>query len=101
MIYKNSKVGKIEGVTLCKFGKGDIDVSTAKYEDGTQIMYLRNLPEPIEPIGSDLVESYGKSTDELGVDVVFEFDKPQSIQVVIDALQRMKDRMGLGEDETN
>jgi len=64
MIYKNGTVGNVEGVTICVFGKGDIDVSTSYYADSSkQALMLSNMKEPVMPIGSDLKENYGKSTD--------------------------------------
>jgi hypothetical protein len=94
LIHKNGKVGDVEGVTICVFGSGDIDVSTSDYADGsgTALMFT-NMKKPVMPIGTDLVGNYGKSTNELGVDVVLEFHKIESIDVVIDALERMKGRM--------
>lgn len=93
MIYKNVTVGKIEGVTICEFGTGDIGVSTAKYADGKQFIYFANQKAPITPIGSDISENYGKTSDETGIDVSLEFTKVESVQVLIDALERLKAHM--------
>ena len=93
MIHKNGKVGEIEGVTICVFGSGDIDVSTSPYDGDSCLLMLTNLGQPVMPIGSDLTDRNGKSTNETGVDVVLQFHKVESVDVVIDALQRIKVRM--------
>jgi hypothetical protein len=94
MIHKNGKVGEIEDVTICVFGSGDIDVSTSPYSvDEGCCLLLTNMKAPLLPIGSDTKENEGKSTNVSGVDVVFQFHKAESVDVVIEALQRIKQRM--------
>lgn len=93
MITKNENYGVNKNVTIAKFGKGDIIVTEGYLPDDNTIscVFMRNDIE--KEIGISHPENKGKSTDELGVDIIMFFDNPKSIDVVIEMLQKAKDRL--------
>ena len=81
-IYTN----KADGYTMVHFGQGDLVVST----NGEQRDEVIITPSEIEGvIGADDLQFAGKPTDALPVGIRMVFDKPESAQVVIDALQKI------------
>lgn len=92
MITKNENYGISKGVTIADFGKGDILVSDGFIEETKTgcLMLANDVPNEI---GKDHPERIGKTTDELKQDIIFTFTKPESIDVVIRALERAKSKM--------
>lgn len=90
MIFKNGTVGKHINVTLLEFGKGDIDVAPAitNGKPNSLVFYAR----PESEIGTT-TNNVGKTTDEVGIDVMFVFEKPESIDVIVKQLKAVKNNM--------
>lgn len=90
--------GKIEDVLYLNFdGSGDIRICTAKSEEDEealvhQLTFHQSFPNPIGKSMSDkyVNKSLDTFADEEPVKVVLDFTKPESVQVVIDALVIIK-----------
>jgi len=79
------------------FGDGRILVSPAHMGDDYQnILVLAYMDKEVTPIGVDLPEFVNKRSNEIGDGQVIEleFKNVESIQVVMDALQKVKNAVG-------
>jgi hypothetical protein len=88
MIYKNAKVGEVEGVTILRFGDGSIKMGpTYNSQTGeTGIAFAATDPGEIGRSFNDK----GQSTDEVGIDVYMSFDNEASLDVLLDAVIKAK-----------
>lgn len=87
-----TKVGD-DGAIVAVFGHGIVGVTHyVSDEDGHGALSLYPLSEQI-PIGDEFDDDIGKSTDELDERIRLVFFKKESIDVVIDRLNRIKDEM--------
>jgi hypothetical protein len=92
MIYKNAKYGEVENVTILEFGKGDILVCNASNDKYKHESIIFKSQDPT-PIGTEDSTFTGKTTNEYAPEVMMIFTKPESIDVVIDHLQKCKDKL--------
>ncbi len=92
MIKKNENWGVSENVTVAEFGNGDIIVADGFVKEDNMgcLMLANDVPNEI---GTDHPHRVGKDTDELKQDVIMTFTNVASIDVVIGALQRAKEKM--------
>lgn len=86
MIKKNISVSNVTNVTVCEFGSGSINVAYAKQQEKNVVVFWNREPSAI---GTETFCA-GRSTDETGLDLMFVFDKPESIDVVIEKLNECK-----------
>lgn len=92
MIKKNENYGISEDVTIAEFGMGDIIVAEGHIEGESVGVLLMANDEPNE-IGTDHPPREGKTTDELKQDIIMIFKNIESLDVVIGALERVKEKM--------
>lgn len=92
MIQKNVNYGISENATVADFGNGDIIVSSGWVvgEPKACVMFYGDIPNEI---GKDHPERHLKSTDEIKQDIIFTFTKPESIDVLIEALEEAKNNL--------
>lgn len=94
MIKKNETYHLSENVTVCEFGYGDIIVADGYGEDGDSKGYLLLANDQIaKDIGTLHPDRDHRSTEEIKHDVIFIFSNVESLDVVIGALQRTKEKM--------
>lgn len=80
--------GKHESVLQVQFGLGDIRMTKATNQNEVQLLISQG---PEGQIGREDNEGIGKSTDEFyAPDVVFFFDKPESINAMIHTLSELQ-----------
>ena len=90
MINKNVKYSEVENVTVIELGNGDVKVAdTTHLDEKTGVVFWNDVPRPI----GETTDSYGKTTDETGIDVIIHFTKVESIEVVERALVRAKNEL--------
>lgn len=85
----------VEGIGLIKFGNGDVGVLSC-YNGEVGVIAFRTLKQPKE-IGVDkvTVEEYGGVEKILGdSDIIMTFSNKRSVDVVIKALNRIRDKVG-------
>lgn len=87
----------ILGETVVKFGNGDIEIGTIRPENGCLDYGLAFRQKEPGKIGEDNPASIGRSTDELGCFLRFEFTSAKSVEVLIEKLERV--RMALSGDD--
>lgn len=89
MILKNKRFGNVEDITSLEFGKGDILVTPGIGDDKDYacVMFRNDVHGEI---GRESEMYNGKTSDDLQPDVVMFFDKAESIDVVIDVLNKAK-----------
>lgn len=76
------------------FGDGNISVGTGHDgDDFNNILVLAVMDKPRLPIGVDMPEIEGKRSTDVGPAIELEFKKPESVQVVIDALETIKQKL--------
>lgn len=93
-IKKNVTVGKHTDVTLLTFGTGDILVSSGRYKENNikVLTFAQDVEKPIEdwnPPDDDIEHS----TDEYENIVVLEFDKVESVDVIIRKLWKVREAL--------
>lgn len=81
-----------DGVYILEFGTGDIAINNAyQCNDETELLNEVNFCQgETGEIGRNLEDNIGKTSDDLGVAVRMIFNKAESVQVVIDALEHCK-----------
>ena len=95
MINKNATLGKTENIMICEMGVGDVwMVGSKKGEKGETVLAFKNSsPKPINVLQKASVESF----DEMKPELVFIFNKVESIDSFINMLQDCKTEMISGE----
>lgn len=78
-----------DGIMVLEWGYGDIWVVAARVVETNQpaVCFLEGQPGEI---GRELPEAKGKPDTELGVRLRFIFNKPESIDIIIEELQEAK-----------
>ena len=92
MITKNAQFGKTTDVVVCEMGTGDVwMVGSEKGENGETMLAMKTVlePRPINVIEKASVESF----DEMKPELVFIFNKTESIDSVINMLLDCKAEM--------
>ncbi|NCU27240.1 hypothetical protein EOM86_11055 [Candidatus Nomurabacteria bacterium] len=84
MVHKNVVYGKTEGVTLVRFGEGDIEMVVGGDEGKVGTLALKGLEKP-RPIGELCKHGY-KSFDDMKPDAVIEFENAEAIDALIESL---------------
>ena len=85
MIYKKADFGNTEGIMVCEMGFGDIGMhGSAKGANGEVVLAFKTYSEP-HPINVVEKSPY-KSFDEMQPELVFIFNKVESIDSVISML---------------
>jgi len=76
------------------FGYGDLGIAhgAEKGQLNNELIIYR-LEKQTLPIGTKLEGDVGKTTDELDTIARWRFENPDSVQVVIDALEIIKERL--------
>lgn len=88
MITKQQEFFTSQDVTICKFGNGDIAVGGIVIPETKKVaMVLYNLNQSVN-IGEDIEDR--ENFEEIKLDVVMEFDKKASIDVLIERLINLK-----------
>lgn len=91
MINKNEEFFNSKNVTIATFGSGDIAVGGLIDKENKEVLLtLYNLEKPVD-IGVDIEDVDRFWGVEL--DVIFMFDKVESIDIVIDRLSALKERL--------
>lgn len=92
MITKNQNYGISKNVTIADFGDGDIRVASAHIESANVgcVLFQNDIKGEI---GREHHETIGKTTDELPIDLALRFEKTESIDVLIHALEAAKGYM--------
>jgi hypothetical protein len=83
MIYKNTKYGNINDVVVVEMGTGDVHMVGSHKVNESVHLSLRS-GEPL-PIGNILNKKF-KTMDEFSPEIVFIFNKIESLDALIDIL---------------
>ena len=91
-IFRKGNTMKDRRMTI---GNGDVYIGTASAEEGglANILVLAQMPKQTLPIGSEIHDYDGKKSDSLGNIILLTFTNPESVQVMIDALERVKGQL--------
>lgn len=92
MITKNAKYGETNDVVVAEMGTGDVlMIGSQKAENGSVHLAFKTTetPQPINVIVDTKVKSY----DEFQPEIVFIFNKVESIDSLISMLQNCRDEM--------
>lgn len=92
-ILKNQKVGKHENVTVIRFGFGDVEVSSGYCGDDDSIAVVafgQGIEKPVEEYTNEIPVE-GNNADGLVDPVLLRFSRIESIDIVMDRLQRAKE----------
>lgn len=92
MIHKKAEFGKTKDIMVCIMGTGDVQlVGSGKGENGETMLALKTVNEP-HPI--DVIEKANvKTFDEMKPELVFVFNKIESIDCMIHMLEDCRDEM--------
>jgi len=92
MINKKADYGKTKDIMVCEIGTGDvIMISSEKGENGETILALKTVSEP-HPINI-ITKTDIKTFDEMKPELVFIFNKVESIDCMINMLKDCKIEM--------
>lgn len=95
-ITKNFKLGTHEQVTLVEFGTGDIGVTTAKAREDVVFNQIAFSVQDPRPFGEIKTFPPGTNSDAIDqIAVVFIFDSPESVNVLIRALSEIQKNLFL------
>jgi len=91
MIIKNAVYGKTQNVTICELGSGDVwMLGSKKGEKGEVVLALKTTePREINVKENAEVGSY----DEMQPEIVFIFNKIESLDALIGSLQDCRNEM--------
>ncbi len=92
MIHKKAKFGNTKDIMVCEIGTGDIYmIGSEKGEKGETVLAFKSQkePKPINVIEKASVESF----DEMEPELVFIFNKVESIDSIISMLNGCKEEM--------
>ncbi len=96
MIKKDTQFGKTKNVMVCEMGTGDVwMLGSEKGESGETILAMKTVdePRPINEIQTASVDTF----DEMKPELVFVFNKVESIDSFINMLKDCKEEMLGGE----
>lgn len=91
-IYKNATVGKHKDATVVEFGTGDIAISSGHEAENPSVKTLglsQDKPKPVEEWTKDM-DIPGGNSDGLEDIVILKFDKIESVDVLIERLNRVR-----------
>lgn len=92
MIIKNAEYGNTKNVVIAEFGKGDVHmIGSEGDENGGVHLAFKTTKEP-QPINV-IVDTNVSSYDEFQPEIVFIFNKSESIDSLISMLQECKKEM--------
>lgn len=92
MIYKKADFGNTKGIMVCEMGFGDVEMhSSAKGATGEVVLAFKNADRP-HPINVVEKSPY-KSFDEMQPELVFIFNKAESIDSVISMLEDCREEL--------
>ena len=91
-MIRKTNFGKLENILVLEFGKGTIQVQPASGE-GYECLMFKSDDE--NPIGTEH-QTKGKNSDWFKPEVVMTFTNLESLQVVMNALETVKNEMILG-----
>lgn len=94
-IKKNVKIGRHENVTIIEFGTGDIAVSNGRSGEDEKVKVVsfgQHTPKPVEDYQKDIPNPTG-DTDGIDDPVIFYFSRPESVDTVIRALEKVKQEL--------
>ena len=86
MINKNCIYGKVTGVTVAEFGTGDIEMNGSEKDKNGSVHLAFKTVETPGIIGKKVKSTY-KTFDEMQPEIVFIFNKIESIDSVINMLK--------------
>lgn len=92
MIHKNANFGNTKNIMVCEMGIGDVwMVGSVKGENGETVLAMKTIaePKPINVIENASVNSF----DEMEPELVFIFNKIESIDSLINMLKDCKSEM--------
>jgi hypothetical protein len=92
MITKNAKFGNTENIMVCEMGTGDVwMLGSKKGKKGETVLAMKTVtvPRPINVVLKASVESF----DEMKPELVFVFNKVESIDSFINMLKDCKTEM--------
>jgi len=92
MIYKKANFGKTKGIMVCEMGSGDVwMIGSERGLKGEAILAMKTVsePGPINVIQKASVETF----DEMEPELVFIFNKSESIDSFINMLKDCKNEM--------
>jgi hypothetical protein len=92
MIHKNATFGQTKNIMVCEMGTGDVwMLGSEKGENGETVLAMRTVaePRPINVIEKASVETF----DEMQPELVFIFNKVESIDSFINMLRDCKAEM--------
>lgn len=90
------------GMKLLQFGYGDLYVSSVLDDEGKTYGVVICAPEDeVREIGEYWPESAGQPIDNYNPQVIMQFDAIESIDVVIDILQKTKEIMSAESEKSN
>lgn len=89
MIYEDFDYGNLNIKTVLEFGFGDIRIVNAKGEDGHASVMFKNNGEP-SLIGTSYPTQV-MTSDDYAPDMIMIFTKKESIDIVIEYLQKAKE----------
>lgn len=92
MIHKNATYGQTKNIMVCEMGTGDVwMIGSEKGENGETVLAMKTVsePRPINVIEKPSVKSF----DEMQPELVFVFNKVESIDSFINMLQGCKTEM--------
>lgn len=95
-IFKNAKIGKHEDVVVIEFGTGDIGVSNGHSNEDEAVKTLvlyQDVPKSVEEYNKEMPVPDGNSDGLDNLAVLLKFNRPESIDVVIDRLQRCREEL--------
>ena len=86
MIHKKATFGKTKDIMICVMGTGDVKmIGSVKGEKGETMLAFKTVNEP-HPI--DVIEKASvKTFDEMNPELVFVFNKVESIECMIHMLE--------------
>jgi len=96
MITKDAQFGNTKNVVVCEMGTGDVwMLGSEKGKNGETVLAMKTVdePRPINVIEKASVETF----DEMKPQLVFVFNKVESIDSFINMLQNCKTEMISGE----
>lgn len=92
-VIKNAKIGKHQDVTVVEFGTGDIAISNGHESENPSIKTLtlsQDVQKPVKEY-NDEMDIPGGNSDGLDVlGVLLKFTRVESVDVLIDRLNRVK-----------
>ena len=91
MIKKNVKIGELKGITHIFFGKGDVSIMIGKTPELNKCVGFYNSTQK-RKVGEIFPEG-SENIDSVPVQVLFTFEKPESITALMMCLLKLQGQM--------